>query len=152
MATSRALRYLESARNLVGCGLGAGGVVLHFTGVGGPWWPTMVAALYGAGALLAPGRRDPWQEEIDAFAARATTAGLPAADWLATEYAALRRERTPEAERRLRHELPLALDSYLRTRAWEAIEPTGTDPVAVFRETLVHLLVQRRGSAAGQPG
>ncbi|MFF3596672.1 hypothetical protein [Kitasatospora indigofera] len=58
MATSnRFLAYLESARNLAGCAGGALGLVLHFTGVAGPWWPGAVAGLYGLGALLAPGRR-----------------------------------------------------------------------------------------------
>ncbi|WP_329494525.1 hypothetical protein [Kitasatospora herbaricolor] len=57
MATSnRLLAYLESARNLAGCAGGALGLVLHFTGVAGPWWPGAVAGLYGLGALLAPGR------------------------------------------------------------------------------------------------
>ncbi|MFC9326868.1 hypothetical protein [Kitasatospora sp. NPDC057015] len=56
MATSnRLLAYLESARNLAGCAGGAVGLVLHFTGVAGPWWPGVVAGLYGVGALLAPG-------------------------------------------------------------------------------------------------
>ncbi|MFF1874432.1 hypothetical protein [Kitasatospora herbaricolor] len=56
MATSnRLLAYLESARNLAGCAGGALGLVLHFTGVAGPWWPGAVAGLYGLGALLAPG-------------------------------------------------------------------------------------------------
>ncbi|MFI9326408.1 hypothetical protein ACIGZJ_02550 [Kitasatospora sp. NPDC052868] len=62
MATSssggrRVLGYLESARNLVGCTAGAGGLVLHFLGMGGRWWPAVVVALYGAGALLTPSRR-----------------------------------------------------------------------------------------------
>ncbi|MFF2116000.1 hypothetical protein ACFVXH_01635 [Kitasatospora sp. NPDC058184] len=59
MATSngfgpRALRYLESARNLVGCAGGAVGLGLHFAGLGGVWWPGVVAGLYGVGALLTP--------------------------------------------------------------------------------------------------
>ncbi|MBD0694901.1 hypothetical protein [Streptomyces sp. CBMA123] len=59
MATSdgygrRLLRYLESTRNLVGCGGGAIGLGLHFAGLGGSWWPGVVAGLYGAGALLTP--------------------------------------------------------------------------------------------------
>ncbi|MFJ9610858.1 hypothetical protein ACIRS1_31405 [Kitasatospora sp. NPDC101176] len=62
MATSdgflrRALAYLESTRNLVGCGAGAVGLGLHFAGLGGVWWPGVVAGLYGAGALLTPGAR-----------------------------------------------------------------------------------------------
>ncbi|MFJ9774831.1 hypothetical protein ACIRVF_26905 [Kitasatospora sp. NPDC101157] len=64
MATSdgygrRALRYLESTRNLVGCGGGALGLGLHFAGLGGAWWPGVVAGLYGAGALLTPGPKPP---------------------------------------------------------------------------------------------
>ncbi|MFF4379064.1 hypothetical protein [Kitasatospora sp. NPDC001547] len=51
---SRVLRYLESARNLVGCAGGAAGLGLHFAGLGGAWWPAVVAGLYGAGALLTP--------------------------------------------------------------------------------------------------
>lgn len=62
MATSdgfgpRVLRYLESARNLVGCAGGAVGLGLHFAGLGGVWWPGVVAGLYGVGALLTPGTR-----------------------------------------------------------------------------------------------
>ncbi|MFD5461768.1 hypothetical protein ACFWIQ_02940 [Kitasatospora sp. NPDC127059] len=63
MATSdgyggRLLRYLESTRNLVGCGGGAIGLGLHFAGLGGSWWPAVVAGLYGVGALLTPGTTD----------------------------------------------------------------------------------------------
>lgn len=50
----RVLRYLESARNLVGCAGGAVGLGLHFAGLGGAWWPGVVAGLYGVGALLTP--------------------------------------------------------------------------------------------------
>ncbi|MFF2544225.1 hypothetical protein ACFVUY_16860 [Kitasatospora sp. NPDC058063] len=62
MATSdgfgpRVLRYLESARNLVGCAGGAVGLGLHFAGLGGVWWPGVVVGLYGVGALLTPAPR-----------------------------------------------------------------------------------------------
>ncbi|MGW4896740.1 hypothetical protein ACWEQL_31455 [Kitasatospora sp. NPDC004240] len=53
------LAYLESGRNLAGCGGGAVGLALHFAGLGGTWWPGMVAALYGAGVLLWPGGSKP---------------------------------------------------------------------------------------------
>ncbi|MFI6447010.1 hypothetical protein [Kitasatospora sp. NPDC050543] len=53
--SSRVLGYLESGRNLAGCVGGAVGLVLHFTGVAGSWWPGVVAGLYGVGALLVPG-------------------------------------------------------------------------------------------------
>ncbi|MFE5580918.1 hypothetical protein [Kitasatospora sp. NPDC056531] len=64
MATSdgfgrQALRYLESAKNLVGCAGGAVGLGLHFAGLGGAWWPGVVAGLYGVGALLTPGPPPP---------------------------------------------------------------------------------------------
>ncbi|WP_406197578.1 hypothetical protein OH807_12355 [Kitasatospora sp. NBC_01560] len=46
--------YVESTRNLVGCGAGLGGLGLHAAGLGGDWWPGIVAALYGAAVLLWP--------------------------------------------------------------------------------------------------
>ncbi|MET8539924.1 hypothetical protein ABZW03_04605, partial [Kitasatospora sp. NPDC004799] len=62
MATSdgfgpRLLRYLESARNLVGCAGGAVGLGLHFAGLGGAWWPGVVAGRGGGGALRRPAPR-----------------------------------------------------------------------------------------------
>ena len=64
MATSR---YLGSTRNIVGCLGGLLGLGLYFAGLAGPFWPTVVAALYAAGALLAPPDRvvlvtDPTEE------------------------------------------------------------------------------------------
>ncbi|MEV7771968.1 hypothetical protein [Kitasatospora sp. NPDC086791] len=61
MATSdgpwrRALRYLNSPKNIAGIGGAAAGVGLHYQGLGGHQWPGVVAALYGVGALVAPGR------------------------------------------------------------------------------------------------
>jgi hypothetical protein len=50
-------RYLGSTKNLVGCVGGLVGLVLFFTGVSGPYWPLVVAGLYGAGALVAPPER-----------------------------------------------------------------------------------------------
>lgn len=58
MATSeRVLRYLGSTRNIVGCVLALLGVAAHLLGLAGAFWPVVVAALYGAGALLAPPER-----------------------------------------------------------------------------------------------
>ncbi|MHB9859434.1 hypothetical protein [Streptomyces sp. YIM S03343] len=57
MATSRALGYLESRKNITGSACGLVGLVLTFTGVAGPYWPVVVAGLYGAGALIAPPER-----------------------------------------------------------------------------------------------
>jgi hypothetical protein len=49
--------YLESRKNLTGSACGLAGVVLTLTGVAGPYWPVVVAGLYGAGALIAPPER-----------------------------------------------------------------------------------------------
>ncbi len=50
------LRYLYSGKNIVGSALALFGLVLFFTGVITTFfWPFVVAALYGIGALLAPG-------------------------------------------------------------------------------------------------
>jgi len=49
------IRYLGSTKNLAGCLAGFVGVVLYLVGVvGGGYWLFVVAALYAAGALLAP--------------------------------------------------------------------------------------------------
>jgi hypothetical protein len=50
------LRYLYSGKNIVGSTLALFGLLLFFTGVITTlFWPFVVAALYGVGALLAPG-------------------------------------------------------------------------------------------------
>ncbi|MER0245323.1 hypothetical protein AAHZ94_25740 [Streptomyces sp. HSW2009] len=51
------VRYLESRKNLAGCGLGLLGLGLYAVGVAGAYWPVVIAGLYGAGALLAPPER-----------------------------------------------------------------------------------------------
>ncbi|GAA3869445.1 hypothetical protein GCM10023084_23270 [Streptomyces lacrimifluminis] len=50
---------LESRKNIAGSACGLVGLGLTFTGVAGPYWPVVVAGLYGAGALLAPPERQP---------------------------------------------------------------------------------------------
>ncbi|MGP4097679.1 hypothetical protein [Nonomuraea sp. KM90] len=58
MATSeRILRYLGSTRNIAGSSLALLGLLGHFLGLTGAFWPVVVLALYGAGALLAPPER-----------------------------------------------------------------------------------------------
>jgi hypothetical protein len=53
---SPVLRYLYSAKNIVGSALALLGLLLFFTGVITTFfWPFVVAAMYGIGALLAPG-------------------------------------------------------------------------------------------------
>ncbi|MEZ0076004.1 hypothetical protein [Planotetraspora sp. GP83] len=55
MATSdRFLAYLGSTRNIVGSALALLGLVLHFLGLAGSFWPIVVIGLYGVGALLTP--------------------------------------------------------------------------------------------------
>jgi len=50
------LRYLYSSKNIVGSTLALLGLLLFFTGaVTSLFWPFVVVAMYGIGALLAPG-------------------------------------------------------------------------------------------------
>ncbi|NKE58369.1 hypothetical protein FXN61_16670 [Lentzea sp. PSKA42] len=75
------LRYLASWKNLAGCTGGLIGLVLHFAGLAGSYWPLVVIGLYGVGALAAPPERitlvtDPEEEasalrsELDALVQR----------------------------------------------------------------------------------
>ncbi|MFI7702499.1 hypothetical protein [Nonomuraea sp. NPDC049480] len=50
----RLLDYLGSTRNIAGSCLALLGLLAHFLGLAGAYWPVVVAALYGVGALLAP--------------------------------------------------------------------------------------------------
>ncbi|MGW4650011.1 hypothetical protein [Kitasatospora sp. NPDC004289] len=75
--SDRLLGYLESPRNLIGCAAGTGGLALYFAGAAGPWWPAVVAGLYGAGALLAP-RRWPWDRQEGGGAPEVEAAPGPA--------------------------------------------------------------------------
>jgi hypothetical protein len=91
VATSdRVLTYLGSAKNIAGCVLALVGVVLTFAGVAGPYWPVVVAGLYGVGALLAPPDRvhlvishaevetRQLRADLDALAAKVTEPRFPA--------------------------------------------------------------------------
>ena len=50
------LRYLYSSKNIVGSTLALFGLLLFFTGaITSVFWPFVVGAMYGIGALLAPG-------------------------------------------------------------------------------------------------
>ena len=190
MATSRTtggglLGYLESARNLAGCVGGAAGLVLHFTGVAGPWWPGAVAGLYGLGALLAPGRRpegggapDPSLApapaavhasvggsapgavsgpgggttvlvaapgggqlraalaELEAYLAGVDLPWSAGVEELLATVAGRARSKRAEVLRAAEHvvveQLPLAVDGYLRARAWERLSPGGVDPAVAL--------------------
>ncbi|MQS11778.1 hypothetical protein F7Q99_05605 [Streptomyces kaniharaensis] len=161
MATSegagrRVLGYLESTRNLVGCAGGAIGLVLHFAGLGGAWWPAVVAGLYAAGALLTPGPAPTQQRvepvellepdqsapappptalpdpELDALAAYLRTMPLPPSAKVDDLLDALRAaEPGPAVERIARDRLPLAVAGYLRACTWRPwTGPGGPDAEA----------------------
>ena len=50
-------RYLTSTRNLVACGLAIVGLVLHFVGLAGRYWPLVVVGLYLVGVVVTPSQR-----------------------------------------------------------------------------------------------
>ncbi|MEW2299899.1 hypothetical protein AB0958_07940 [Streptomyces sp. NPDC006655] len=157
MATSKALAYLESRKNLTGSAAGVLGLVLTFTGVAGPYWPVVVAGLYGAGALIAPPERPPLPDfptpsaqlgevredfgKLDGYLAEVD---LPptAADRLteltdlltalldpgwATELLVQDPEGVHTLSRIVRQDLPEAVDSFVRTRWWTRLTP-GQEP------------------------
>lgn len=72
--SDRVLRYLGSTRNIAGSVLALLGVGAHFLGLAGVYWPVVVAALYGVGALLAP----PDRVRLTISYAEVETAGLRA--------------------------------------------------------------------------
>lgn len=127
MATSRALEYLESPRNLVGCAAGAGGLGLYFAGLTGGWGPAVVAAMYAAGALLVPWKPkgDGATSELAALAERVAAIGLPSSVGAEQLLAALGAADRDRVRRIVEWELPVALDGYVRARCWEALAPGG---------------------------
>ncbi|MEU2774364.1 hypothetical protein ABZ646_15820 [Streptomyces sp. NPDC007162] len=157
MATSRALAYLESRKNLTGSAAGVLGLVLTFTGVAGPYWPVVVAGLYGAGALIAPPERPPLpefptpsaqlgevREDFGKLDGYLTEVDLPptATDRLteltdlltalldpgwATELLVQDPEGVHTLSRIVRQDLPEAVDSFVRTRWWTRLTP-GQEP------------------------
>ncbi|WP_327231198.1 hypothetical protein [Streptomyces murinus] len=165
MATSRVLGYLESRKNLTGAGCGLAGLVLTFTGVAGPYWPVVVAGLYGAGALLAPPERpappdfpspSAQLEEIRADfvkleayladidlppAAASALTGLTellAPGWVA-EALAQDPEGVHAVSRTVRRDVPEAVDTFVRTRWWTRLTP-GAEPPERHLERQLGLL------------
>ncbi|GHD45335.1 hypothetical protein [Streptomyces galbus] len=159
MATSdRVLGYLESRKNLMGGACGLLGLVLTFTGVAGPYWPVVVAGLYGAGALLAPPERPAVPdfptpsdrlEELRADLARLNgylgDVGLPpSVAPRVTELTSLlgallepgqgadALAQDPEGlhtvARTVRQDLPEAVDSFVRARWWNRLAPGQESP------------------------
>ncbi|MEU0806718.1 hypothetical protein [Streptomyces sp. NPDC005970] len=177
MATNKALRYLESRKNIAGSAAGIAGLALTFTGLAGAYWPVVVAGLYGAGALIAPPERpaapdfaDP-ARELDALredftrlqeylaqvelgpaaSGRLTELdGLLAAlldPELAGEALLLDPEGTYALSRIIRHDVPEAVDTYARTRWWTRLSP-GADPPERHLERQLTLLFDEADAMA----
>ncbi|GGL76645.1 hypothetical protein GCM10010129_20550 [Streptomyces fumigatiscleroticus] len=158
MATSRILGFVESRKNITGAACGVAGLALTFAGAAGPYWPAVVAGLYGAGALIAPPERpappdfpDPSAqlEEVrgDFGTLRAYLDGIelpPAAAGRLGEltgllaalldpgWAAELLARDPESlhvlSRTVRRDLPEAVDTFVRTRWWTRLAPGAQSP------------------------
>ncbi|MGW1727031.1 hypothetical protein ACWCQK_29435 [Streptomyces sp. NPDC002306] len=169
MATSRFLGYLESRKNIAGAACGLVGVVLTFTGVAGPYWPVVIAGLYGAGALIAPPERPPLPDFPDPSAQldelRADFGRLreyladielpPAAGGRLTELTGLLGAlldpgwvtevlaQDPEGvhalSRAVRQDIPEAVDTFVRTRWWTRLAP-GQEPPERHLERQLGLL------------
>ncbi|GHH49528.1 hypothetical protein FHS35_002714 [Streptomyces umbrinus] len=155
--SNKLLGYLESRKNLTGSACGVVGLALTFAGVAGPYWPVVVAGLYGAGALLAPPERPPLPDFPDPSAQleelradygklRAYLADIelpPAAAGRLTELTDLLTAlldpgwvaeilaQDPEGvhalSRAVRQDIPEAVDTFVRTRWWTRLAP-GTEP------------------------
>ncbi|MGY5010785.1 hypothetical protein ACWCY6_22335 [Streptomyces sp. 900105755] len=177
MATSKALAYLESRKNLTGSGAGLVGLVLTFTGVAGTYWPVVVAGLYGAGALIAPPERPALPdfptpsaqlEEVRADFRKLETylaeVGLPAStearlaeltDLLtalldpgwAAELLAQDPEGVHVLSRTVRQDIPEAVDTFVRTRWWTRLTP-GQEPPERHLERQLAVLKEEAGQLA----
>ncbi|MCX5204559.1 hypothetical protein OG897_24275 [Streptomyces sp. NBC_00237] len=177
MATSKPLlRYVESRKNLAGCGGGLAGLALTFTGVAGAYWPVVVVGLYGAGALLAPPDRVPAprfpsaEERLEAlrgdFSQLRTYASSvapdlpPVAGRKLTELTELLEAllshgewgQDPESfhalSRAVRSDVPEAVDTYLRARWWTRFTPGGEQPDQHVVRQLSLVLRDLRGLAS----
>jgi hypothetical protein len=169
VATSKVLGYLESRKNLAGGACGLLGLVLTFTGVAGPYWPVVVAGLYGAGALIAPPERPALPDfpspsaqldavradfeklggylaDVDlppALAARLTELTDLLAALLEPGWVAEALAQDPEGvhtvSRAVRQDVPEAVDAFVRTRWWTRMAP-GTEPPERHLERQLGLL------------
>lgn len=122
-------KYLGSTKNLAGSALGLVGVLLYVFGIVGSYWPVVVVALYGAGALLAPAERKrvPAIEELRTDLAKVVGQAdrlPPAAHAFVQRIDGILREmlaRTPGADpdllhrmiRLVRSDLPTSVEAYL---------------------------------------
>ncbi|WP_217241295.1 hypothetical protein [Streptomyces sp. AC555_RSS877] len=179
MATNKLLGYLESRKNLTGSACGLAGLALTFAGVAGPYWPVVVAGLYGAGALVAPPERPPLPDFPDPSAqldeVRADHDRLvayladvelpPAAAGRLTELTELLAAlldpgwvaevlaRDPEGvhtlSRAVRQDVPEAVDTFVRTRWWTRLAPGQESPERHLERQLTLLHEEAERLAAG---
>ncbi|WP_046733627.1 PepSY domain-containing protein [Streptomyces humi] len=179
MATSKVLAHLESRKNLTGSAGGLLGLVLTFTGVAGPYWPVVVAGLYGAGALIAPPERPAppdfptpsaqlnevrgdfeqlgaYLAEVDlppAAAGRLTELRDLLAALLDPGWAAELLAQDPEGvhvlSRAVRQDIPEAVDSFVRTRWWTRMAPGQEPPERHLERQLAVLKEEAEQLAAG---
>jgi hypothetical protein len=177
VATSKVLGYLESRKNLTGAAGGIAGLVLTFTGVAGPYWPVVVAGLYGAGALIAPPERPappdfpgPLEqlESVRADFGKLTDylAGVDLPSGAAARLAALTEllaallepgwvaealAQDPDGvhavSRAVRQDVPEAVDAFVRTRWWTRLTP-GTEPPDRHLERQLGALHEEAGRLA----
>ena len=161
--------YLESRKNIAGSVCGLAGLALTFTGLAGPYWPVVVAGLYGAGALIAPPERPPLPDfpspsaqleelraDFDKLGTYLAEVDLPPAaagrlteltDLLtalldpgrASELLAQDPEGVHTLSRTVRQDIPEAVDSYVRTRWWTRMTP-GSEPPERHLERQLTLL------------
>lgn len=169
MATSRFLGYLESRKNIAGGVGGIVGLALTFTQVAGPYWPVVVAGLYGAGALIAPPERpalpdfpdptaqlDELRGDFETLRGYLADVDLPPAaagrltelielltalldPGWVTEVLAQDPEGMHALSRAVRQDIPEAVDTFVRTRWWTRLTP-GTEPPERHLERQLTLL------------
>ncbi|MEU6605334.1 hypothetical protein ABZ922_09740 [Streptomyces shenzhenensis] len=169
MATSRFVGYLESRKNIAGGLCGLAGLALTFTGVAGPYWPVVVAGLYGAGALIAPPERpalpdfpdptaqlDELRDDFETLRGYLADVDLPPAaagrlteltelltalldPGWVTEVLAQDPEGMHALSRAVRQDIPEAVDTFVRTRWWTRLTP-GTEPPERHLERQLTLL------------
>ncbi|USQ83208.1 hypothetical protein NFX46_05085 [Streptomyces phaeoluteigriseus] len=179
MATSRFMGYLESRKNIAGSACGLAGLVLTFTGVAGPYWPVVVAGLYGAGALIAPPERpalpdfpDPSAQleevraDFDRLKAYLADVDLPPAaggrlteltglltalldPGWVTEILAQDPEGLHALSRAVRQDVPEAVDTFVRTRWWTRLAPGQEPPERHLERQLTLLHEEAERLAAG---
>ncbi|GLY88738.1 hypothetical protein [Actinoallomurus iriomotensis] len=174
MATSRWWRYLGSAKNLAGCLGGLAGLGLYFAGTAGPYWPVVVAGLYGAGALIAPPEKvrlviddtvaetSRLRTDLDGLVTRVPAHRLPAPaverfeettamlrDVLErADLLSLSPDALYEVSRAIRTDLPTSLESYLNLPRWYGARHGGD--AAKELTTQLNLIADSVSRTAGE--